>query len=63
MKKSVEKRGVWGHPQLLGYIDLNGIVEPVITRDEIKRSRLRSEIYDSLVALERFYIFLVLTTL
>lgn len=37
MKLSQFKKSLWSHPQLLGYIDVDTVLEPVITRDEFKR--------------------------
>jgi len=51
VRKSKYKQQLWSHPQLLGYIEVEGI-EPVITRDEFKRNAARELLYNKLVELE-----------
>jgi len=45
MKKSKGKQGVWGHPCLIGYISVDNICDPVITRDDFRRTAKRQELY------------------
>jgi len=52
LKFSSYKRTLWGHPQLLGVIDVGDALEPVITRDDFQRSPMRTELYQRLVDLE-----------
>lgn len=51
---SANRWTVWGHPQVVGFIDIigprNGPLQPVITRDEFKNTRGRSEAYQILMA-------------
>lgn len=44
---------MWGHPQVLGFVDVSNLVEPVITRDEFKRSTSRVAVYKALCGLEK----------
>jgi hypothetical protein len=52
MKCSAYKHQLWAHPQLIGYIDVADVVDPVITRDEFKQTKSRQALYDELLALE-----------
>jgi hypothetical protein len=52
IRKSTYRTSVWGHPHLLGYIEVGEIVRPVITRDDFVRNRGRIILYDALLALE-----------
>ena len=53
IKASQYKAQLWSHPQLLGYIEIDGAaVQPVITRDEFKQNEARQNLYDALVDLE-----------
>merc|ERR1740124_469747 len=45
MKCSIARWSVWSHPNVVGYIEVGGIVEPVITRDEFRRTKNRSALY------------------
>ena len=44
---------MWAHPQVVGFIDIigprNGPLQPVITRDEFKNTRGRTEAYTALI--------------
>ena len=42
IRKSVYRTSVWGHPHLLGYIEVGKIVRPVITRDDFVRNKGRN---------------------
>ncbi len=53
MEASKHKAVLWGHPQVLGYIDVGDMVDPVITRDEFKLTPARTALYEALVALEK----------
>jgi len=52
-KASKHRWDVWSHPQLVGYIDVNGEddgpLQPMITRDEFKNTRGRGAAYRDLM--------------
>jgi len=52
IRKSVFRTSVWGHPHLLGYIEVGEIVRPVITRDDFVRNKGRKIFYDAILGLE-----------
>jgi len=52
VKKSAHRTSVWGHPHLLGYIEVGDIVRPVITRDDFDRAKGRAALYDAILDLE-----------
>ena len=52
MKQSQYKKSLWSHPQLIGYVDVGTLLEPVITRDEFKRSAARHNLFDALIGME-----------
>ncbi len=52
ISKSHHRTAVWGHPQLLGYIEVGEAVQPVITRDDFSRSAGRKALYDELLGIE-----------
>merc|ERR1719411_1691868 len=49
MKMSRCRWAVWGHPNLVGYIDVSGVLDPVITRDEFILNDTRKEVYRKIV--------------
>jgi len=49
MKMSRCRWAVWGHPNLIGYIDVSGVLDPVITRDEFRLNTLRKEVYRKII--------------
>lgn len=49
MKNSVARWSCWSHPNLVGYIEVGDIIEPVITRDEFRRTQLRGELYKQII--------------
>jgi len=49
MKMSRCKYGVWGHPNLVGYIDVTNVLSPVITRDEFKLNNIRKLVYRKVI--------------
>lgn len=53
MRLSKFKSGLWAHPQLIGFIDVGSVVEPVITRDEFRISEHREALYSKLLDLEQ----------
>lgn len=52
IRKSAYRTSVWGHPHLLGYIEVGEIVRPVITRDDFVRSKGRNIFYEAILGLE-----------
>merc|ERR1711994_15135 len=40
---------LWGHPNLLGFIDVSNILEPVITRDEFRLNKTRKDVYRKII--------------
>jgi hypothetical protein len=51
---SAHKGKVWSHPHLIGYIEVNGNLEPTLDRADFKRTRNRRPIFEELVAIEEF---------
>jgi len=49
MKSSQARWSCWSHPNLVGFIEVGDIVEPVITRDEFRRTAKRSALYKAIV--------------
>jgi len=49
MKMSRCRWAVWGHPNLVGYVDVSGILEPVITRDEFILNKTRKDVYRKII--------------
>jgi len=49
MKMSRCRWAVWGHPNLLGHIDVTNVLEPVITRDEFRLTMTRKAVYRKVV--------------
>jgi len=49
MKMSRCRWAVWGHPNLLGYIDVTHVLEPVITRDEFRLTTTRKLVYRKII--------------
>lgn len=49
MKMSRCRWAVWGHPNLLGFIDVSNILEPVITRDEFRLNKTRKDVYRKII--------------
>jgi len=52
LRKSSYRTSVWGHPHLLGYIEVGEIVRPVITRDDFVRNKNRKILYAAILSLE-----------
>merc|ERR1719419_1378783 len=49
MKMSRCKYGVWGHPNLVGFIDVSNVLEPVITRDEFRLNNSRKVVFRKVI--------------
>lgn len=52
MRLSKYRQSLWGHPQLVGYIEVNNALDPVITRDEFPVNKNRRKLYNELLKLE-----------
>lgn len=52
IRKSNHRTSVWGHPNLLGYIEVGDIVRPIITRDDFDNGKGRTALYDEILTLE-----------
>jgi len=52
IRKSHHRTSVWGHPNLLGYIEVGDIVRPIITRDDFDRGKGRTVLYEVILTLE-----------
>src|SRR5262249_46005057 len=52
ISKSTYRTSVWGHPHLLGYIEVGEIVRPTITRDEFVKGKGRKTLYEAVLELE-----------
>lgn len=52
IRRSNHRTSVWGHPHLLGYIEVGELVRPVITRDDFDRGKRRTLLYDEVLDLE-----------
>lgn len=50
--KSKYRTGLWGHSNLVGYVDVGGLISPNLQRDDFERSRERQMIYEELLKLE-----------
>lgn len=51
--KSTYRTGLWGHSNLVGYIDVGGMISPNLQRDDFERSQERQMIYEELLRLEK----------
>jgi len=49
MKASIGRWSVWKHPNLVGYIEVGRVLEPVITRDEFLRTGRRAKVYKTVI--------------
>jgi hypothetical protein len=52
LRKSLHRTSIWGHPHLLGYIEVGEIVRPVITRDDFQQTKGRTILYEAILGLE-----------
>ena len=52
INKSKYKKALWGNPHLIGYIEVNGAVEPVLTRDEFPMGGKRTRFYEAVLSIE-----------
>lgn len=49
---SPHKGKIWAHPHLVGYIEMNGNLEPTLDRADFKRSSKRKPIYEEIAGME-----------
>eukprot|EP00494_Astrolonche_serrata_P005845 UN05862 len=49
MKKSLTKWSSWNHPHVAGFIEVGHVLEPVITRDEFRRTSKRKQLYEAII--------------
>jgi len=49
MRHSQARYNAWNHPHVAGYIEVGDVVEPVITRDEFRRTGIRKQLYEAIV--------------
>lgn len=52
IRKSLHRTSIWGHPHLLGYIEVGEVVRPVITRDDFQQTKGRTVLYEAILGLE-----------
>jgi len=50
MRKSRGRYAIWAHPFICGYVEVNSVLDPVITRDEFRRTSTRTAMYDHMIA-------------
>ena len=50
--KSSNKGSIWGHPNLTGYVDLGGNLEPTISRNDFKNSPESKAVFETLIDYE-----------
>eukprot|EP00300_Choanocystis_sp_HF-7_P004901 c13770_g1_i1.p1 GENE.c13770_g1_i1~~c13770_g1_i1.p1 ORF type:complete len:471 (-),score=118.74 c13770_g1_i1:656-2032(-) len=48
MRWSANRTYVWSHPSLVGFIEVGNALDPVITRDDFKRTKARDNLYRTL---------------
>ena len=46
------KGRVWAHPHLIGYIEINGNLEPTLDRSDFRRTKKRRPIYEGIAKVE-----------
>ena len=49
---SKNKSSIWGHPNLTGFIDLGGNLEPTIARNDFKNDSVSKAVFESLIDYE-----------
>ena len=50
--KSKYKSSVWDHDNLIGYFEVNGLLEPTIERNDFRPTKMRSHVYQKIFELE-----------
>ena len=51
--KSKNKSIIWGHPNIIGYIDLSGYLEPTIARNDFKNTDKSKALFNTLLEHEK----------
>ncbi len=46
------KGKVWAHPHLIGYVEMNGNLEPTLDRSDFKRTKKRKAVYEGIAMVE-----------
>lgn len=52
MRKSHDATRLWTHPNLIGYIEVGEMVQPILNRDDFVRTKRRQVLYEAIIALE-----------
>ena len=52
IRRSAHRTSVWGHPNLIGYIEVGEVVRPHLTREDFQQSEGRRALYDAVLDLE-----------
>lgn len=52
MRKSRNTASLWGHPHLMGYIEVGELLQPILNRDDFVRTKRRQMLYEAIVELE-----------
>ena len=47
--RSISKSMIWSHPNITGYIDVSGNLEPTIARNEFKENRISKALFSTLL--------------
>lgn len=50
--RTTSKNSIWSHPNITGYIDVTGILEPNISRDDFRANTLAKALFQTLVEME-----------
>lgn len=50
--KSKYRTGLWGHNNLTGYIEVAGLLDPTLPRDDFERSADRQRVYEEILKIE-----------
>jgi signal transduction histidine kinase len=51
-RKSKYATSLWSHPNLIGYLELGEMVQPILNRDDFVRTKRRQILYDAITGLE-----------
>lgn len=50
--RTASKGAIWSHPNVTGYIDVTGVLEPKISRDEFKPNDINKALFQTLAGME-----------
>ncbi|MCX6159310.1 MAG: ATP-binding protein [Ignavibacteriae bacterium] len=50
--RTTSKNSIWSHPNITGYIDVSGILEPNISRDDFRANTLAKALFQTLAEME-----------